>query len=58
VALVVEPATTRSGLIAKLACFQELSAGHETKWMVEDRVEAFVLIDSFATSLQNIGVLA
>jgi hypothetical protein len=29
------PATTRSGFLAKLAYIQELSAHHETNWMVE-----------------------
>jgi len=57
-ALVVAPTTTRPALLAKLAYFQELSADHETEWMIDERVCPSALIDSIVESLQNIGGLA
>ena len=57
-ALVAAPATTRPGLLAQLAYFQKLAADDETDWMFDDRIQARVLIDSFAASLKNIGVLS
>ena len=55
-ALVAEPATTMQGLLAKLAYFAELAGEFETEWMVNDRVDAAVVIQSFAASLKHIGV--
>jgi hypothetical protein len=55
-AFVAEPATTMPGLLAKLAYFDELASEFETEWMVHDRAECAVLIQSFAPSLKNIGV--
>jgi hypothetical protein len=55
-ALVAEPATTMQGLVAKLAYFGELASEFETEWMIQDRAEAAVIIQSFAASLENIGV--
>jgi hypothetical protein len=55
-AFVAEPATTVQGLLAKLAYFDELAGEFETEWMVHDRAEAAILIQSFAASLKNIGV--
>jgi hypothetical protein len=55
-AFVAEPATTVQGLFAKLAYFDELAGDFETEWMVPERAEAEVLIQSFAASLKNIGV--
>jgi hypothetical protein len=55
-AFVAEPAATMQGLLAKLAYFEELAGEFETAWMVYDRAEAGVLIQSFAASLRNIGV--
>jgi hypothetical protein len=52
---VAEPATTMRGLFAKLAYFDELAGEFETEWMVRDRAETVVLIQSFAASLKNIG---
>jgi hypothetical protein len=57
-AFVTEPAATVQGLVAKLAYFDELAGEFETEWMVYDRAEAGVLIQSFAASLKNIGVLS
>jgi hypothetical protein len=57
-ALEAEPATTMAGLLAKLDYFQELSSEFETEWMISERAEAEVLIQSFAASLKNIGVLS
>lgn len=57
-ALVAEPAITRAGLVAKLAYFQELLVDHETNWTVDECVVPSLLINSFAASLKNIGVLA
>jgi hypothetical protein len=57
-AFVAEPAVTMQGLSAKLAYFDELASEFETEWMVYDRAEAGVLIQSFAASLKNIGVLS
>ena len=57
-AFVAEPATTVQGPLAKLAYFDELASEFETEWMVYDRAEAAVLIQSFAASLRNIGVQA
>jgi hypothetical protein len=57
-ALVAAPATTVQGLSAKLAYFDELSGEFETEWMVPERAEAAVLIQSFTASLKNIGVLS
>jgi hypothetical protein len=57
-ALVAEPTTTMQGLFAKLAYFDELAGEFETEWMVRERAEAAVLIQSFAASLKNIGVQA
>jgi hypothetical protein len=53
---VAEPATTAQGLFAKLAYFDELAGDFETEWMVHERAEAAVLIQSFAATLKNIGV--
>jgi hypothetical protein len=53
---VAEPATTAQGLFAKLAYFDELADDFETEWMVHERAEAAVLIQSFAATLKNIGV--
>jgi hypothetical protein len=55
-ALVAEPATTMQGLFAKLDYFDELAGEFETEWMVRERAEAAVIIQSFAVSLENIGV--
>jgi hypothetical protein len=55
-ALVAEPATTVQGLSAKLAYFDELAGEFETEWMIRERAEAAVLIQSFAASLKNIWV--
>jgi hypothetical protein len=55
-ALVAAPATTMQGLSAKLAYFDELAGEFETEWMIRERAEAAVLIQSFAASLKNIGV--
>jgi hypothetical protein len=55
-AFVAESATTVQGLFAKLAYFDELAGDFETEWMVNDRAEAAVLIQSFGASLKNIGV--
>jgi hypothetical protein len=55
-ALVAEPTTTVQGLFAKLAYFDELAGEFETEWMVRERAEAAVIIQSFAASLENIGV--
>jgi hypothetical protein len=57
-AFVAEPAATMQGLFAKLAYFDELAGEFETEWMVHDRAEAAVLIEMFAASLRNIGVLS
>jgi hypothetical protein len=57
-AFVAEPAATVQGLLAKLAYFDELAGEFETEWIVRDRAEAAVLIQSFAASLKNIGVQA
>jgi hypothetical protein len=45
---VEEPATPPPSLIAKLDYYQELSSEFETERMIGDRVEAAVLIQSFA----------
>jgi hypothetical protein len=55
-AFVAEPATTAQGLFAKLAYFDELAGEFETEWMIRERAEAAVLIQSFAASLKNIVV--
>jgi hypothetical protein len=55
-AFVAEPAATAQGLFAKLAYFDELASEFETEWMIRERAEAAVLIQSFAASLKNIGV--
>jgi hypothetical protein len=52
------PATTLPGLIATLAYFEELASEFETQWMIEERAEASVVIQSFRASLKNIGVLS
>jgi hypothetical protein len=57
-ALVAAPATTVQGLAAKLAYFDELAGEFETEWMVPERAEPAVLIQSFTASLKNIGVLS
>lgn len=54
-ALLTAPATTMRGLVAVLDYYQELSSEFETEWMINDRAEASVLIQSFAASLKNIG---
>jgi hypothetical protein len=56
VAFVASPAKTVPGLLAKLDYFEELASEHETEWMTRERAEPDVLIQSFATSLKNIGV--
>jgi hypothetical protein len=58
VAFVAAPATTLAGLLAKLAYFDELASEHETEWMVCERADASVVIQSFTASLKNIGVLS
>jgi hypothetical protein len=55
-ALYATPATTLQGLLAKLTYLQVLASEDETEWMINDRVPAAVLIQSFAASLDNIGV--
>jgi len=55
---VAEPATTMPGLLAKLAYFEELASEFETEWMIKDRAECTDIIQSFAASLRNIGVLS
>ena len=55
-ALVAAPATTMQGLLVQLDYYQELSNEFETEWMIYDRAEAAVLIQSFAASLKNIAV--
>ncbi len=55
-AFVAEPAATVQGLFAKLAYFDELAGEFETEWMIRERAEAAVLIQSFTASLKNIGV--
>jgi hypothetical protein len=57
-ALVTAPAITVPGLIAWLDYLQELSSEFETEWMMYDRTPAAVLVDTFVTSLKNIGVQA
>ena len=57
-AFVAEPAATVQGLLAKLAYFEELAGEFETEWMIHERAEAAVIIQSFASSLKNIGVLS
>jgi hypothetical protein len=54
--LYATPATTLQGLLAKLAYLQDLASEDETEWMINDRVPAAVLIQSFAASLENIRV--
>jgi hypothetical protein len=55
--LVAAPATTMSGLLAKLAYLQELAREFETAWMFEDRQgTALALIESFSISISNISV--
>jgi len=57
-ALVRAPATTLPGLLAKLVYLRAIAEGNEA-WMLDEREgTALDLIDSFAKSLQNIGVLA
>jgi hypothetical protein len=56
--LVATPATTLPGLVATLAYFEELASEFETQWMIDDRADASVVIQSFAGSLKNIGVLS
>ena len=58
VAFVAAPATTVPGLLAKLDYFEELASEDETEWMTRERAEPDVLIQSFAASLKNIGVLS
>ena len=55
-AFVVEPAITPQGLVAKLAYLQHLASEFETEWMIEECVVPLDLINSFAASLENIGV--
>jgi hypothetical protein len=55
-ALVAAPATTLPGLLAKLAYLQDLESKFETEWMIHECVDASDLIESFTTSLKNIGV--
>ena len=57
-ALVTASATTLPGLIAWLDYLQKLGSEFETEWMMTDRTCAAVLVDSFVTSLMNIGVQA
>jgi hypothetical protein len=54
-ALVAASATTRQGLVVMLDYYQKLLSEFETEWMINDRAEAAVLIQSFAASLKNIG---
>jgi len=54
-ALVAAAATTQPGLIAWMGYLQELASEFETEWMMYDRTPAAVLVDSFVTSLKNIG---
>jgi hypothetical protein len=55
-AFVAGAATTLAGLLTKLAYFDELASEFETEWMLDECVNASVLIQSFAASLKNIGV--
>jgi hypothetical protein len=55
VAFEAEPAATLAGLFAKLAYLEELANEFETEWMVRDRADVSVIIQSFAVSLKNIG---
>ena len=57
-ALVSASATTLPGLIAWLDYLQKLGSEFETEWMMTDRTCAAALVDSFVTSLKNIGVRA
>ena len=57
-ALVAAAATTLPGLIAWLGYLQDLASKFETEWMMFDRTPAAVVVDSFVTSLKNIGVQA
>ena len=55
--LVAAPATSMSGLLAKLAYLQELAGEFETAWMFEDRQGTeLALIESFSISISNISV--
>jgi len=54
-ALVAGVATTRPGLLAWLAYFQELDGAFETEWMIVDRLFVPTLIKSFVASLENVG---
>ena len=56
VAFVAAAATTIPGLLAKLDYFAELASKFEPEWMVCERAECAVVIQSFAASLKNIGV--
>jgi hypothetical protein len=53
-ALEAAPATTMPGLLAKVAYLQELSSEFETEWMIEEPASAIALLESFATSIENI----
>ena len=57
-ALVSAAATTLPGLIAWLDYLQELGSEFETESIMTDRTCAAALVDSFVTSLKNIGVQA
>jgi hypothetical protein len=54
VAMVEAPATSLSGLSAKLAYLQGLGSEFETEWMIEDRADAGALVRSFAASIANV----
>jgi hypothetical protein len=55
-ALISTPATTLTGLFAKLSYLEDLGSEFETEWMVDERANPTALIQSFAASLKNIGV--
>jgi hypothetical protein len=46
------------GLIAWLDYLQKLGSEFEAEWMMTDRTCAAVLVDSFVTSLKQVGVRA
>jgi hypothetical protein len=57
-AFIAAPANTPEGLHAKLAYLQELASEFETEWMIDELMYPLGLIQSFAASLENIGVRA
>jgi hypothetical protein len=55
-AFIVAPANSPQGLHAKLAYLQQLASEFETEWMIAELIHPLGLIESFAASLENIGV--